>query len=129
MEIVKAGLEESWDTTGLPKIIIYCQRIDRVEELAEQLNCGVYHSKVGTTAEKSRIVEDWVALGGLIVATAALGAGVDIPDIRGVVYISLPKSLRDFVQESGRSGRNGFRSTSIVVFTRSSTPATKDISK
>ena len=129
VEIVKAGLAESWDTAGLPKIIIYCQRIDRAEELAEQLNCGVYHSKVGTTAEKSRIVEDWVALGGPIVATAALGAGVDISDIRGVVHIGLPKSLRDFVQESGRSGRDGFRSASIVVFARSSTTATEAISK
>ena len=48
-------------------------------------------------------------------ATSALGAGIDIPDVRLVVYVRLPQSLRDFVQESGRAGRDSQVSRSVVV--------------
>jgi hypothetical protein len=53
--------------------------------------------------------------GGAICATNALGVGVDIPDVRLIIYAGLLRSLRDFAQESGRGGRDGGVCRSIIV--------------
>jgi superfamily II DNA helicase RecQ len=41
--------------------------------------------------------------------------GVDIPNIRSIIHIGLPRSLLDYAQESGRAGRDGLRSEAIIV--------------
>ncbi|KAK4158619.1 hypothetical protein QBC43DRAFT_294902 [Cladorrhinum sp. PSN259] len=102
-----AETEASTSTNRPIRIILYCRRVAYAEEVAERLGCGVYHSRVAGKDEKSGIVRRWVEAGGAIVATCALGAGIDIPDVRLVVHVGIPSSLRDFVQESGRAGRDG----------------------
>ncbi|KAL7271177.1 hypothetical protein RUND412_006082 [Rhizina undulata] len=58
-----------------------------------------------------------------IVATSALGAGIDIPGVRVIIHINKPGKLIDFVHESGRAGRDGKPSKSIVILNKiNSTP-------
>jgi len=70
---------------------------------------------VAEEEEKEAVIQDWVKRSGAIVATSALGVGLDIPDIRLVIHAGCPRSLRDFVQESGRGGRDGQTCKSIVI--------------
>jgi superfamily II DNA helicase RecQ len=53
--------------------------------------------------------------GRVIVATNALGLGIDVPDIRVVMHVEMPFEMADYAQQSGRAGRDGKRSEAIVV--------------
>ena len=51
----------------------------------------------------------------MVVASNALGLGIDMPNIRAVIHVDGPRSIRDFGQESGRAGRNRQISESIII--------------
>ncbi|KJZ70997.1 hypothetical protein HIM_09608 [Hirsutella minnesotensis 3608] len=97
------------------RVIVYAGSIERVERLGEALGCGHYHAKMKSAEAKATRFKRWMEGGELIVATNALGLGVDVPDVRLVVHAGMPRRLRDYVQESGRAGRDGARSKAVVV--------------
>jgi superfamily II DNA helicase RecQ len=103
------------------RVILYCRRVDQADDVAEELGCAAYHSKVGSPSSRAKLVREWMETGGAIVATSALGAGIDVPDVRFIFHIGSPRSLRDFVQESGRAGRDGLPSRSVIIVCQSRT--------
>ena len=98
------------------KFIVYCLRIDRAREVAEQIGCTVYYSAVDTAEGKNGRVEAWRREGGVIVITNALGVGLDIPDVRGIIHTGLPYKLQDYIQESGRAGRDKQESKAVIIY-------------
>jgi superfamily II DNA helicase RecQ len=43
----------------------------------------------------------------VLVATSALGMGMDIPDIRLIVHVDESRNMLDYAQGTGRAGRDG----------------------
>lgn len=94
------------------KGVVYCHSKAQCEAIAEELDCGYYHAGVVDRAER---LEGWLKEGGWIVATSALGTGVDFPGIVFILHVGMPWSMIDFAQESGRGGRAGERVDSVIV--------------
>ncbi|KAM4700283.1 ATP-dependent DNA helicase Q4 isoform 2-T2 [Discoglossus pictus] len=66
-----------------------------------------YHA--GMSAAQRRRVQNNFMSGQLrlVVATVAFGMGLDKSDVRGVIHYNMPKNFESYVQEIGRSGRDG----------------------
>ena len=93
------------------KTVIFCRSRSRTEYLSALLNAsGVeaeyYHAGRERTERlgvQRRFAEGNVQI---LCATTAFGLGIDIPDIRRVMHDYLPDSLVDYVQQTGRAGRD-----------------------
>ena len=101
--------------------IIYAIRRRDVEQLAAALQReGVkalpYHAGL-EAQERHRNQEQFLNEEiDVVVATVAFGMGIDRADVRFVVHAALPKGIEQYMQESGRAGRDGLPAECVMLW-------------
>lgn len=98
--------------------VINRKTADEVSEVlrANGIKAAPYHAgldgKVRSNTQDAFLMEEM----DVIVATIAFGMGIDKPDIRFVIHYDIPKSIENYYQETGRSGRDGMEGDCVVYF-------------
>jgi ATP-dependent DNA helicase RecQ len=101
--------------------IVYALSRRRAEEVAARLEAAgfsvaAYHAGL-PSGQRHRVQEGFLHDDILIVvATVAFGMGIDKPDVRFVVHYDMPRHIEGYYQETGRAGRDGLPSDSLVLF-------------
>jgi ATP-dependent DNA helicase RecQ len=101
--------------------IVYAPTRRGTGELADRLTeqgvpAWAYHGGM-RPAERHRLHEAFLA--GevpVMVATSAFGMGIDKPDVRWVIHVSLPDSPDSYLQEIGRAGRDGEPAQALLLY-------------
>ncbi|WOE69510.1 DNA helicase RecQ [Hydrogenimonas thermophila] len=104
--------------------IIYCFTRKETEKLSEYLNSKGFNSAsyhAGLTPDvRDEIFDDFKnERVKIIVATIAFGMGIDKSNIRFVLHTSLPKTIESYFQEIGRAGRDGLKSDTLLLYSKS----------
>lgn len=104
--------------------IVYVNSRNKTVQIAAFLNANnfkssFYHAGL-STLEKKNSFENWMTeKTPIIVATNAFGMGIDKANVGIVIHLDLPGSIENYVQETGRAGRNNKKSFAVLLFNKS----------
>ena len=101
--------------------IVYCLSKRRTEETAAWLcaqgyDALAYHGGMDKAAREANQARFQHGEAVVMVATIAFGMGIDKPDVRFVAHIDLPGSIEAYYQETGRAGRDGLPSDTLMLY-------------
>lgn len=101
--------------------IVYCNTVKQTKQVFSRLKQKDYRVAAFyadmPAKEKAQVLEDFQSKAPpIVVATSAFGLGIDKPNVRLVVHMSMPLSIEDYWQKTGRAGRDGKKSHSYVFW-------------
>lgn len=101
--------------------IVYCLSKRRTEEIASWLqglgyDALAYHAGMDKAAREANQMRFQHGEAVIMVATVAFGMGIDKPDVRFVAHVDLPGSIEAYYQETGRAGRDGLPSDTLMLY-------------
>ena len=78
----------------------------------------MYHSKTPEKI-KEKVLQSFMEDNGksrVVIATSALGMGVNIQDVRQIIHYGVPSDLESYVQEVGWGGRDGKPCEAVLYY-------------
>jgi ATP-dependent DNA helicase RecQ len=104
--------------------IVYVRSRNRTREIAQFLNqngitADYYHAGLESLVREKK-QDAWMQNKcRVMVATNAFGMGIDKPDVRFVIHVSIPDSIEAYFQEAGRVGRDEKTAWAVLLYDES----------
>jgi len=104
--------------------IIYVNTRKLTKEISQLLKAhnlkSTYYNGSLSQAEKEISYTNWMTeKTPIMVATNAFGMGIDKANVQSVFHYNIPYSIENYVQETGRAGRNGLASKAFLLYNNS----------
>lgn len=115
------AIEANLPAEGASGAVVYCATrsiSERVAEFLKEKGLAAERYHAGLKPDEKTEIQEKFRDGNLriVAATNAFGMGIDKPDIRLVVHGDIPSSLENYLQESGRAGRDREQANCILLF-------------
>lgn len=91
---------------------------DKIYDYLKEANfsVGKYHAGM-TQEERMQSQDDFIKDDvRIMVATIAFGMGINKPDVRFVLNMSMPRTIEEYYQQIGRAGRDGLMSECLMLY-------------
>lgn len=117
------AIEANLPAEGASGAVVYCSTrniSERVAEFLKEKGLAAERYHAGLKPDEKTVIQEKFRNGELriVAATNAFGMGIDKPDIRLVVHGDIPSSLENYLQESGRAGRDREQASCILLFSK-----------
>lgn len=102
--------------------IVYCntrKAVEAVYKLLDKKYSGQVTMSHAGLKSITRTANESEFLSGkktIMVATSAFGMGIDLDSVDLVVHFNMPLLLTDYLQQSGRAGRNGQKAHAVLLY-------------
>ena len=110
------------------KTVVFCQSFKECGDVYDLFQhfipsgcnsfVAMFHSKTPQEI-KEHVLSDLMSENGrirLVIATSALGMGVNIPNIKRVIIYGVPENMESYLQAIGRGGRDGSFVLSVMYY-------------
>lgn len=112
-EILKLIESENQKLDRDEKLLVFCTSKEQLLSIENELMCHKYYSNL---EDKDKELDGWIrGKYRVMIATSALGAGINIAGVKCVIHVDKPYGLIQFGQESGRASREGQDALSIIM--------------
>ena len=131
------GLKEK--RRDYPKTIVFCRNYKQCSQLYGLLHVNLkdafteppglldlhvfrlvdMYTRASTVEMNNKVLSTFKLEGSklrIVIATVAFGTGVDCPDIRQILHYGAPSLAEEYVQETGRAGRDKLQSKAVLLF-------------
>lgn len=100
--------------------LVFCSYRSETERIAALLRPSFrtmyYHAGLEKGEREEREKEFAGCMDMVMCATCAYGMGVDARHIRTVIHLHIPSSAQDYLQETGRGGRDGNAALAVLLY-------------
>ena len=113
--LVEGALRDESQPDG--KVVVMCESKPEISAIVEA-GLFPYEPFYADIAEerKEEVLEEFrTGQIQVVVASGSFNIGIDIAGIRLIVHIDEPRNMRDYGQGSGRVGRDGLASRTIII--------------